>query len=224
MGRFRKLELPRFSSTSSEDAYEFILDMHELLHRMGIVETHGVDYVSYQFRGDAKTWWRYFVACRPEGSPPLTWTQFYRAFLEKYVPRSLREARREQFLHLEQRGMSLESYVTRFLYLARYSTPLIPTEADRIRRFVGGLVGSLQIPCLQMESMGASFQSIIEHASMVEGAKARAFSGGDKRPRQTGSFGGSSTRGAGQFSRPPQPYSDRPVYLVLPASSSEPPR
>ncbi|XP_059315661.1 uncharacterized protein LOC132066354 [Lycium ferocissimum] len=101
VGRFRKLEPPRFAGTSSEDAYEFILDMHELLHRMGIVETHGVDYVSYQFRGDAKTWWRYFVACRPEGSPPLTWTQFYRAFLEKYVPRSLREARREEFLHLE---------------------------------------------------------------------------------------------------------------------------
>ena len=26
------------------------------------------DYVSYQFCGDAKTWWRYFVACRPKGS------------------------------------------------------------------------------------------------------------------------------------------------------------
>ncbi|XP_059306520.1 wall-associated receptor kinase 3-like [Lycium ferocissimum] len=40
IGRFRKLEPPRFFGTSSEDAYEFILDMHELLHRMGIVETY----------------------------------------------------------------------------------------------------------------------------------------------------------------------------------------
>ncbi|XP_059306316.1 uncharacterized protein LOC132057727 [Lycium ferocissimum] len=75
-----------------------------------------------------------------------------------------------------------------------------------------------------MESMGASFQSIIEHASMVEGAKARAFGGGDKRPRQTGSYGGSSSRGAGQFSRPHQPYFDRPVHSALQASPSEPPR
>ncbi|XP_060216721.1 uncharacterized protein LOC132644160 [Lycium barbarum] len=69
--------------------------------------------------------------------------------------------------------------------------------------------------------MGAFFQSIIKHASMVKGAKAHAFGGDDKRPRQTGSFGGSGSRGAGQFSRPSQPYSNSPVHSTLPAFSSE---
>ncbi|XP_060175920.1 uncharacterized protein LOC132606438 [Lycium barbarum] len=225
VGRFRKLEPPRFLGTSSEDAYEFILDMHKLLHRMGIVENYGVDYVSYQFCGNAKTWWRYFVACIPESSPPLTWTQFCRAFLEKYMPQSLKEACREEFLHLEQRGMSMEAYVTRYLYLAHYSIPLIPTEPDRIRRFVSGLVDPLQIPSLQMEAIGASFQSIVEHASLVEAAKARAFGGGsEKRQRQIRRYGGSSSRRDGQSSRSYQPYTGNPVQSALQALSSRPSR
>ncbi|XP_059295650.1 receptor-like serine/threonine-protein kinase ALE2 [Lycium ferocissimum] len=63
----------------------------------------------------------------------------------------------------------------------RFSALLIPTEPDKIWRFVGGLVGSLQISCLHMEAIGASFQSIVEHASLLEAAKARAFGEGNEK-------------------------------------------
>ena len=42
----------------SEDAYDFLVDCHELLHKMGIVERLGVEFVTYQFQGKTKMWWR----------------------------------------------------------------------------------------------------------------------------------------------------------------------
>ncbi|XP_060171505.1 uncharacterized protein LOC132602743 [Lycium barbarum] len=88
--RFLKMEPPRFHGARGED-----------------------------LRDDAKTWWRYYVESRPVGSPPLTWPQFHQVFLDKYVPRPLREQRKEEFTHLQQRGMSVAEYEARFLFLAR---------------------------------------------------------------------------------------------------------
>ena len=105
----------------------------------------------------------------------MTWASFSILFIEKYIPRNLRDRRRDEFLSLEQGRMSVAAYEVKFRALSRYATLLCFSSQERIRRFVKGLRSDMQIPALQVAAAAKSFQEVVDFVIKVEGVKPEDF-------------------------------------------------
>ncbi|KAA0036866.1 ty3-gypsy retrotransposon protein [Cucumis melo var. makuwa] len=69
----------------------------------------------------------------------ITWQQFKESFYAKFFSASLRDAKRQEFLNLEQGDMTVEQYDAEFDMLSRFALEMIATEAARADKFVRGL-------------------------------------------------------------------------------------
>ena len=92
----------------------------------------------------------------------MTWASFSSLFMEKYIPRTLRDRKRDEFLSLKQGRMSVNAYEAKFRALFRYATQLCFSPQERIRRFVKGLRSELRISALQVAATAKSFQEMVD--------------------------------------------------------------
>ncbi|XP_070020447.1 uncharacterized protein [Nicotiana sylvestris] len=151
-----------------EDAQDFIDRCMDKLHNRRILESHRVDFITFQLEGRARRWWQSYVLGRPTGSPPLTSGQFTQLFLDRYIPPSEREELRYQFEHLEQGQMSVTDYEARFFESSRHALMILPTDAERVRRFVAGLHPGILASMAREVDMGTEYQLVIEIACRIE--------------------------------------------------------
>ena len=68
------------------------------------------------------------MECRSSVFPPLTCTQFHAIFLEKYMPRTLSDCKKDEFMALEQGDMTIAAYEVKFHSLSIYATQLVTSE------------------------------------------------------------------------------------------------
>ena len=59
------------------------------------------------------------------GGVPVTWELFKTAFLERFFPREMKEAKVEEFINLKQGSMTVREYSLKFVKLSRYVLPLV---------------------------------------------------------------------------------------------------
>ncbi|XP_070032443.1 uncharacterized protein [Nicotiana tomentosiformis] len=117
--------------------------------------------------------------------------------MEKFVPQSRREELRRQFEQLRQGDMSMTHYEMRFLELARHAIWLVPTDRERIRRFIDGLTFQLRYLMTRERVSGATFDEVVDIARQIEMVCSQERVEREaKRPRGQGGF--SSVPG-GQF-------------------------
>ncbi|XP_070050861.1 uncharacterized protein [Nicotiana tomentosiformis] len=139
--RFGRFQLPSFSGTEGEDAQGFL-----------------------------DSWWEAYERRRPVGAVPLTWQMFSGLFLEKFVPQSHREESRRQFEQLRQDDMSATQYEMRFSELGRHAIWLVPTDRERIKRFIDGLTFQprLLMTRERERESGATFDEVVNIARQIE--------------------------------------------------------
>ncbi|XP_070005511.1 uncharacterized protein [Nicotiana sylvestris] len=200
--RFSRLAPPPLSGAQGEDAQGFLDMCRRMLRTTGILETSGVSFTTFQFSGAAFTWWEAYERRRPVGSAPLSWQEFSTLFLEKWVPRSQREERRRQFEYFRQGDMIVSQYEVRFLELARYAPWMVPTDRERIRRFVDWLIYPIRILMARERILSHTFEDAVDIARDIEADRRQEREEREaKRPRGSGSFSGALSRSQFQQSR-----------------------
>ncbi|KAL0534251.1 hypothetical protein IC582_028540 [Cucumis melo] len=88
-------------------------------------------------RGTA--WWETTERMLGGDVSQITWQQFKESFYAKFFSASLRDAKRQEFLNLEQGDMTVEQYDAEFDMLSRFTPEMIAIEAARADKFVRGL-------------------------------------------------------------------------------------
>ncbi|XAR57343.1 hypothetical protein NMG60_11025455 [Bertholletia excelsa] len=181
---------------ASEDPHEFLHQLDDLFQILQCSEARQVQLTVFRLRGVARSWYDRLIEMRPTGAAPLTWVEFRKEFLERFMPSSRMADLTSEFERLVQRpGMSVTEYEQQFTRLSRYATFHVTDDRARATRFIRGLSDSL------FSSMGSQIGAI-SYARAVECARsleARAVSGHIhegpvKRIKTDGSFSGSSSR------------------------------
>ncbi|XP_070035388.1 uncharacterized protein [Nicotiana tomentosiformis] len=107
------------------------------------------------------------------------------------------------------------SYEIRFSKLARHTVWLVPTDRERIRRFIDGLIYQLRLLMTREKVSGATFDEVVDIARQIEVVSSQERSDREaKRPRGSGGFGGIPSRGQSYHSKG-RPY--RPAQTTRPA-------
>ncbi|XP_069144424.1 uncharacterized protein [Solanum lycopersicum] len=93
-----------------------------------------------------------------------------------------RERKRAEFESLHQRGMSVAEYEGKFHALARHAWMILPTEAERVRRFVKGLIIPIRLGVSQVASSGVPFKKVVDAAKESRGYLGRGYHPQSSRP------------------------------------------
>ncbi|XP_070007971.1 uncharacterized protein [Nicotiana sylvestris] len=125
--------------------------------------------------------------------------------LNMYIPPSDREELRYQFEHLEQGQMSMIDYEARLSELSRHALMILPTDAEKVQRFITGLHPGLR-----------------DIAKGVESRFSRTRGPGFRESSEVPQPGVEVTSGGVPYSAPPPPPRGspvRPYFSAMPESS-----
>lgn len=89
----------------------------------------------------------------------------------------------------------------RYTELSRHATFLIPTEAEKVRRFIEGFTYGIKVTMARESDMETTFQHVVAIAWRIERVRGqgREVMTRNKRPRHFGGFCGTLSRVRGRL-------------------------
>ena len=98
---FQRMNPPEFEGSKvDEDPMQFIEECYRIVAIMGVPPNEKAELVAYQLKVVARVWFDQWVDNRGDDVGPLEWEEFKVAFLDRFFPLELREAKVQEFIHL----------------------------------------------------------------------------------------------------------------------------
>ncbi|TYK15038.1 gag protease polyprotein [Cucumis melo var. makuwa] len=123
----------------STRAQLWLSSLETIFRYMKCPEDQKVQCAVFMLTDRGTAWWETTERMLGGDVGQITWQQFKESFYVKFFSASLRDAKRQEFLNLEQDDMTVEQYDAEFDMLSRFAPEMIATEAARADKFVRGL-------------------------------------------------------------------------------------
>ncbi|KAI3837905.1 hypothetical protein MKX03_019420, partial [Papaver bracteatum] len=135
---FLKMKPPVFTGKKgATEAHQWYTKVDRILSKFDCSGAFKQRMAAFLLEENAATWWESMG--RTVDAMEVTWTRFKELFLEHFFPSAERQAMIRQFEVLEQKENQLVvEYECEFDRLSIFAAHLMPTEEDRIDRFLGG--------------------------------------------------------------------------------------
>ncbi|KAL0552146.1 hypothetical protein IC582_011243 [Cucumis melo] len=117
----------------------WLSSLETIFRYMKCPEDQKVQYAVLMLTDRGIAWWETTERMLGGDVGQITWQQFKESFYAKFFSASLRDAKRQEFLNLEQGDMTVEQYDAEFDMLSRFAPEMIAIEAARADKFVRGL-------------------------------------------------------------------------------------
>ncbi|KAA0039169.1 pol protein [Cucumis melo var. makuwa] len=138
---FRKYNPTTFDGSLEDPtrAQLWLSSLETIFRYMKCPEDQKVQCAVFMLTDRGTVWWETTERMLGGDVSQITWQQFKESFYAKFFSASLRDAKRQEFLNLEQGDMTVEQYDAEFDILSRFAPEMIATEAARADKFVRGL-------------------------------------------------------------------------------------
>ncbi|KAL0539555.1 hypothetical protein IC582_023771 [Cucumis melo] len=117
----------------------WLSSLETIFRYMKCLEDQKVQCAVFMLTDRGTAWWETTERMLGGDVSQITWQQFKESFYAKFFSASLRDAKRQEFLNLEQGDMTVEQYDAEFDMLSRFAPEMIATEAARADKFVRAL-------------------------------------------------------------------------------------
>ena len=154
-----------FGKATPDEANAWMRECEKICEVLECTNGQRLLFVTFLLVADAEYWWQGMQRLMQNRGEEVTWATFKTRFLEKYFPDSARHEREAEFLTLQHGTMTVEAYIERFEYLARFYTPVV-TEEWKCRKFEGGLKHELRRFLVPLKIR--EFPVLVEQAKKVE--------------------------------------------------------
>ncbi|TYK07997.1 pol protein [Cucumis melo var. makuwa] len=143
---FRKYNFKTFdgSMDNPTKAQMWLTSIEKIFRYMKCPEDQKVQCAVFFLEDRGTAWWETAERMLGGDVSKITWEQFKESFYAKFFSANVKYAKQQEFLNLEQGGMTVEQYDAEFDMLSRFASDVVKDEEARTEKFVRGLRLDLQ--------------------------------------------------------------------------------